>query len=128
MSILPKNAVTLPWGVTAIHESSSSGSSSGLASAPAPAWPNAPRAAPGMAKLTTRAPPALRRSRREMSVGLMAAPYAFVPAARFTARRMAMWVPHRHLRPPSASRICRSVGLGVSRSSAAAVSIQPERQ
>src|SRR5205085_11798796 len=54
--------------------------------------------------------------------------HAFTPAARFTARRIAMCVPQRHLRPANASRICLSVGFGVSRSSAAAVMTQPEVQ
>ena len=49
-------------------------------------------------------------------------------AARLTARKMAICVPQRHLRPDSPSRICCSEGCGVSRSSAAAVMIQPLRQ
>src|SRR5260370_14354576 len=48
-----------------------------------------------------------------------------VAAARLTARRMARWVPQRHLRPESPSRISRSLGCGLSLSSAAAVIIQP---
>ena len=54
-------------------------------------------------------------------------PYAAC-AARRTARRIAICVPQRHLRPESPSRICCSEGCGVSRSNAAAVMIQPLRQ
>ena len=38
-------------------------------------------------------------------------PQPIIAAARLTARRMPMWVPQRHLRPVSASRICASVGF-----------------
>ena len=54
-------------------------------------------------------------------------PYA-AWAARRTARRIAICVPQRHLRPESPSRICCSEGCGTSRKSAAAVMIQPLRQ
>jgi len=49
-------------------------------------------------------------------------------AARRTARKIAICVPQRHLRPESPSRICCSEGCGLSRNKAAAVMIQPLRQ
>ncbi len=59
--------------------------------------------------------------------------YAFAAAAMrdwasFTARRMLMWVPQRHLSPESPRRICSSVARGLSLRSAAAVMIQPLMQ
>ena len=53
---------------------------------------------------------------------------AICSAARLTARRMPMWVPHRHLRPSSAWRISASVGFFLVARNAAAVMIQPLMQ
>ena len=63
----------------------------------------------------------------DRELGHRSLPYAAC-AARLTARRIAICVPQRHLRPESPSRICCSDGCGVSRSNAAAVMIQPLRQ
>ena len=49
-------------------------------------------------------------------------------AARLTARRIATWVPQRHLRPDKASRICASLGFGFFSSRATLVITQPLRQ
>ena len=106
MSILPKNAVTFPSGRMAIQESSSSGSNGGLPSPTPLVWARAMGTVPGIITLTTRAPLAFRKSRREVWVRSMAGPYAIVPAAaRLIARRIAMCVPQRHLSPTSALRI-----------------------
>src|SRR5262249_38745801 len=55
-------------------------------------------------------------------------PQPIISDARLTARRMLMWVPHRHLRPVSASLISASLGFLLRLSSAAAVMIQPLMQ
>src|SRR5215510_11577362 len=68
MSILPKNAVTLPSGRMAIQESSSSGSNGGLPSPTPLVWARAMGTVPGIITLTTRAPLAFRKSRREVWV------------------------------------------------------------
>src|SRR6266850_768196 len=64
MSILPRKACTLPFGSTAIQESSSPGASAGL-----PAL-CASTSNDGAAKETTSAPEVLRNSRRSMSASL----------------------------------------------------------
>src|SRR5262249_16242769 len=43
---------------------------------------------------------------REMCLTRHGRPYAFDPAARFTAPTIAMWVPQRRLIPARACRIC----------------------
>ena len=73
---------------------------------------------------TTSAPPMRSRERREMLP--MISPYAC--AARVMARRIDKCEPQRHFRPDSPSRMSASVACGLSRSSAAAVMIQPFRQ
>src|SRR5260370_11207235 len=65
MSILPKNAVTLPSACTAIQESSWVGWSGGLVSEPD--WASASPITAGVAIVTTNAPAAFRRSRRAMA-------------------------------------------------------------
>src|SRR5438445_852794 len=61
MSILPKKACTLPFGRTAIQESSSPGTSGGLPDCASTSFA-------GAAKETTSAPEVLRNSRRSMVV------------------------------------------------------------
>src|SRR5258708_4899851 len=55
-------------------------------------------------------------------------PHAIALAARFTARRIAICVPQRHLMPLSASPICSSLGFFVRLRNDAAVMIQPLTQ
>src|SRR4029453_4087280 len=77
MSILPKNADTLPSGSTAIHESSSPGTSGGLPpdpAGPAPGvWASTSSRRPGTDAQATRAP-ASRRGSRGAREGFRAAP------------------------------------------------------